>query len=195
MKYLIYLFFAILNNMHKFWFFIILIGRCSQFNPDVLGQKDVNGDTISTWCRSGYKGDEAICFICNNIIKCGQHGVSAVKRHAKLKSHIENCAKVRDHNGIIKKLKQPEILPSFNNSIQTHVDKVCSAETLFCVAVASQSLPYSFANVASSLFPKMFHDSEIAKSFKCKSSKLSYVISDGLGPYLKQKFIDEITST
>lgn len=38
----------------------------------------------------------------------------------------------------------------------------------------------------------MFSDSEVAKNFSCGRHKLSYVISDGLGPYFKAKVIDEL---
>ena len=57
----------------------------------------------------------------------------------------------------------------------THSEKVIAAETMFCVAVACHNVPYMFINTASSLFPKMFLDSEVANDFKCKSTKLSYI--------------------
>ncbi|KAL3195697.1 hypothetical protein MRX96_001819 [Rhipicephalus microplus] len=38
----------------------------------------------------------------------------------------------------------------------------------------------------------MFPDSETAKGFQCGRKKLSYIISDGLGPYFKAKVIKEL---
>ncbi|EEC07669.1 hypothetical protein IscW_ISCW006805 [Ixodes scapularis] len=42
------------------------------------------------------------------------------------------------------------------------------------------------------MYPHMFPDSEIARNFRCGRKKLSYVISDGLGPYFKSKGIEEL---
>ncbi|CAN7939506.1 unnamed protein product, partial [Ixodes hexagonus] len=42
------------------------------------------------------------------------------------------------------------------------------------------------------MYPDMFPDSEIARSFKCGRKKLSYLISDGMGPYFKSKVIEEL---
>lgn len=58
--------------------------------------------------------------------------------------------------------------------------KVTKAEVIFCTSVAVCNLPYFYAVNAISIFPIMIEDSSIVKDFKCKSSKLSYVISDGL---------------
>ncbi|CAN7939256.1 unnamed protein product [Ixodes hexagonus] len=42
------------------------------------------------------------------------------------------------------------------------------------------------------MYPHMFPDSEIARSFKCGHKKLSYLVSDGIGPYFKSKVIEEL---
>ncbi|KAH6948290.1 hypothetical protein HPB50_023344 [Hyalomma asiaticum] len=38
----------------------------------------------------------------------------------------------------------------------------------------------------------MFPDSQIAKAFQCGRKKVSYIISDGLGPYFKGKVVEEL---
>ncbi|KAH6931313.1 hypothetical protein HPB50_023512 [Hyalomma asiaticum] len=38
----------------------------------------------------------------------------------------------------------------------------------------------------------MFPDSQIAKGFQCGRKKVSYIISDGLGPYFKGKVVEEL---
>ncbi|KAG0432067.1 hypothetical protein HPB47_021192 [Ixodes persulcatus] len=38
----------------------------------------------------------------------------------------------------------------------------------------------------------MFPDSQIAKGFQCGRKKISYIISDGLGPYFKEKMVQEL---
>lgn len=82
--------------------FFFFTERCTRFNPDILKQRDCNNDLISDWCTSGFKPEEGLCTVCDMTIKCNQHGVSAVKRHAELKKHVENCNKIRDSSGQIK---------------------------------------------------------------------------------------------
>ncbi|KAG0418789.1 hypothetical protein HPB47_004580 [Ixodes persulcatus] len=38
----------------------------------------------------------------------------------------------------------------------------------------------------------MFPDSQIAKGFQCGRKKISYIISDGLGPYFKEKVVQKL---
>lgn len=134
--------------------------------------------------------------ICNKVIACSQHGISAIKRHAQNKSHIEACKSKRGSNGIIKSIPQARINASdgtlCNQLLNSHASSVTQAETLFTVALASDNVPYAFADTGTKIFPKMFHDSQVARDFNCKRSKVSYIISDGLGPYLKEQLITDI---
>lgn len=162
-----------------------------------MKQADSNGDVISTWCTAGFKPWEALCVICNEVINCSQHGVSAVKRHARNKKHIEACKVKRTANGILKPASQLRIMNASNLTLcgslcNSHADLVTSAETLFTVAIASDSVPYSFADTGTKIFPRMFQDSSVARDFNCKRSKVSYIVSDGLGPYLKNELISDI---
>ena len=43
---------------------------------------------------------------------------------------------------------------------------------------------------AAQLFPVMFQDSDIAKQFKMRKDKNSYVVTFGLGPYFQDQFIE-----
>lgn len=102
---------------------------------------------------------------------------------------------MRNAKGVIKKSTQQYITDGFNLSSISHADKVTKAEVIFCTSVAVHNLPYAYGNTASSIFPIMFEDSNIAKDFKCKSTKVSYLISDGLGPFFKEKLVNEVYKT
>lgn len=67
-----------------------------------------------------------------------------------------------------------------------------NAETLFVLGMTLKGIPYSWADTATALFPKLFGDSETAKQFSCKRFKASYIVSDGLGPYFKKLVLDEL---
>ncbi|KAH9371469.1 hypothetical protein HPB48_010416 [Haemaphysalis longicornis] len=72
-------------------------------------------------------------------------------------------------------------------------DKITKAEALFTMSLAVKAIPFAYADTASRTFPLMFPDSKIAESFSCGRSKVSYIVSDGLGPHFKIKVIDEVS--
>lgn len=159
---------------------------------DVLHESDENGDKISIWCRQADEGT-AFCVFCNQSINCRQHGVTAVKRHATMKRHIDATSRHRDASGVLQRPKtiQPTLeFGSPGNVLQC--DRVTNAETLFVLGMTLKGIPYSWADTATALFPKMFGDSETAKQFSCKRFKASYIVSDGLGPYFKKLVLDEL---
>lgn len=117
-----------------------------------------------------------------------------MKRHALGKKHINSCSKIRDNSGNIKFQQQQLNANSWQNAIvknQTK-DSVTTAETLFALMVAEEDIPYSIGDTACDIFPSMFPDSKIAKEFSCSRKKISYIISDGIGPFLKEKIITDI---
>ncbi|KAH7936697.1 hypothetical protein HPB49_003128 [Dermacentor silvarum] len=71
-------------------------------------------------------------------------------------------------------------------------DRATRAETLLVLGVTLKGIPYSWADTATSLYRKMFPDSELAKKIFCRRTKASYIISDGLGPHFKQCIVDEL---
>lgn len=161
----------------------------------MLNEIDSNGDIISVWCRQGIKQEEAFCTICNTIINCAQHGVAAVKRHAANKSHVELCTQHRDASGVLKKpaTKQVQLESCFATGPGlSEADRAARADTYFALGVALSGIPYTYGDVATKMMPLMFPDSKIAKEFQCGRKKLSYIISDGLGPYFKKAVTDEL---
>lgn len=161
----------------------------------MLNETDANGDLISVWCRPGPKEDEATCIFCSKVIHCSHHGVSAVKRHANNKQHVEACKQHRDE---LEALKKPATTQSLLESCLpaglgiSEADRATLAETYFVLAVAIAGIPYSWGDTATSIFPLMFPDSKAAKEFQCGRKKVSYVVSDGLGPYFKKAVVDEL---
>ncbi|XP_071033143.1 uncharacterized protein [Parasteatoda tepidariorum] len=169
--------------------------RCTKLNHDVLEEIDCNGDLIKLWCIPGSKPSDAICCICNCKIDCAQRGASAIKRHASSVKHIEKCRMNRKNDGTLKKPSQMRFTTTstFQNiTVLSHEDKILSAEIMFAFSIISRNVPYTYGDVATVMFTRMFPDSSIAKHFSCGRAKLSYFISDGIGLYLKEKLLEEI---
>lgn len=70
-------------------------------------------------------------------------------------------------------------------------DQICRAEAIFAMSVTMNSIPFSWGDTATEIYHAMFPDSDVAKGFSCGRSKLSRIVSDGLGPY-KSKVVDEL---
>lgn len=169
--------------------------RRTSFNPSVLDETDSNGDVIKVWCvASGdLKSTEAKCIFCNVVICCAQHGASAIKRHASTKMHLKTTER---HRNAERKLMRPkELQPTLSFSGGANIlrldDSVTRAEALFALSLAVRPVPFTYADTASSTFAAMFPDSKIAEKFSCGRTKVSYIISDGLGPYFKKKVTEE----
>lgn len=127
-------------------------------------------------------------------ISCSQHGAAALKRHATLKKHIQATARHRDKNGSLlpPKMVLTALQFSQGTSGMTLQDQICRAEAIFAMSVTMKSIPFSWGDTATEIYHAMFPDSDVAKGFSCGRSKLSRIVSDGLGPYFKSKVVDEL---
>ncbi|XP_050044186.2 uncharacterized protein [Dermacentor andersoni] len=115
-------------------------------------------------------------------------------RHATSLKHIENAKKHRNKDGVLTKSTTIQSTLDFTkNAVSLSLqENVTRAETVFALSVVSNSLPYTLGDVATATYPNMFPDSQIAKAFQCGRKKVSYIISDGLGPYFKAKVLEEL---
>ncbi|XP_040063055.1 uncharacterized protein LOC120837616 [Ixodes scapularis] len=168
--------------------------RHTKFNDSVLHEKNGNGDLIAEWCKKSAKESDGFCIICSTPVNCSQHGISAIKRHASSKKHVSHASKLRNSEGRLRKsgLVQSSLDFSRYEATVSLESSTVKAETVFALSVVASSLPYTWGDTATAIYPHMFPDSEIARNFRCGRKKLSYVISDGLGPYFKSKVIEEL---
>lgn len=155
---------------------------------------DANGDLFEAWCRAGEREEDAFCVVCCQTINCAFHGVTAVKRHSQSKKHLERTKQLRGPDG---KLKRPAAVQAVLNfsaasTIASYNDRVTASEALFVLAVTLKGIPYSWGDTATPLYRAMFPDSKVAKDFSCSRKKVSYVVSDGLGPYFKSLVLKEV---
>ena len=74
-------------------------------------------------------------------------------------------------------------------------DQICKAEALWALKTAKDDFSFRASDVFPQLLQRMCPDSEIAKGVKMSHTKVSYVISHGLGPYFLQKTVDDILNT
>ena len=66
------------------------------------------------------------------------------------------------------------------------------AEIIATLHFAAQNLSFSSSQNLSTLYQQQFPDSVIARNVKIGPSKMSYIVSYGLGPYFRQMIIKDI---
>lgn len=159
----------------------------------MLQEVDCNNDRIGLWGKQGFRDTEALCTLCSVTISCAQRGAAAVKRHAASKRHLDVVAKHRDTSGILRPPKHLQTTIDFSEGkLQVSLqEKVCQAQEIFVMSVVSKGMPYSWADTATDIQKKMLPDSTITKNFNCGRNKLSYIVSDGLGPHFKSRLFTE----
>ena len=74
-------------------------------------------------------------------------------------------------------------------SVMTLQDQIMKAETLWALKTASENFSFRVSDGVPELFQKMFPDSTTAKHMTMSRTKVSYMISHGLGPYFQQQLM------
>ena len=74
----------------------------------------------------------------------------------------------------------------------SHTKQVLRAEALWALKVALGNFSYSSCDGISDLFQEMFLSDPISKDFMLSSSKVSNLISHGLGPHFYNLLVEDI---
>ena len=82
--------------------------------------------------------------------------------------------------------------PGTDSRIHVGGDAVLGAETLWAIKTCVSHFSTSSSENVSSVFRKMFPDSQIAERFQCGKTKCSYLINHGIAPHVKQLLLDAV---
>jgi hypothetical protein len=73
-------------------------------------------------------------------------------------------------------------------------EKIATAEILWAPKVAQSNYSYSSCDATPALFKRMF-PGDVAEHFSMSKSKVSYLLSDGLGPHFRREMCASICET
>ena len=185
-------------------------GGKTHFNASWLNKIDKNGQKLNQWCRKDSSSNlNGFCFICDKSISCSNTGVGQLMNHADGQKHKDNmklrnsCSQkkffVEKQSSVVASTSQGGGDTEKKSSIiqlqsLSHKEQVCKAETLWAFKVAASGYTYSSCDGTPELFQSMFPGSSVAKDFTMSKSKVSYMISDGLGPYFRQTIANKIAT-
>ncbi|CAM1331070.1 Uncharacterised protein r2_g4007 [Pycnogonum litorale] len=156
----------------------------TKFKRSWLEKEDNNGHVIGCWLAEDPKCEmQAKCVLCSSTIKCSGGGIQQILIHAHGKNHKERVNAKFNKN----QLKfAPVAIQGANPLLWTHGDRVRIAEAAWALHCAKHNHSYRSSDHIPELFNFMFN-SPLAADFTMSRSKMSYLISDGLGPYFKDE--------
>lgn len=108
----------------------------------------------------------AWCVVCSRDVNVSASGVYDVRMHMKSKLHEKNAKLALQHAPMTAFFKAKTETP----------ESTTTAEVMFSYFVAEHNLPTAIADHFCSLAPRMFPDSAIAKTFKCRRTKTTMIV-------------------
>ena len=157
-------------------------------------------ENYSCWVKKTIDKHKAYCAIYLKEFSVSGEGIKALDVHTEGKGHKEKRKKTDNQSKLTSVAKNSEetleetVRPKQHEKIDTMMIKTgtLKAEIIWSLEVLMPN--YSFNSYAnnSHLFAVMFEDSQIAQSFSLGSTKLSYNITFGLAPYIKNMLLEGV---
>ncbi|CAF2834584.1 unnamed protein product [Rotaria sp. Silwood2] len=181
--------------------------NATKFNTSWLQKVDTDGTPVNRWLKQGAKPSSFVCTLCKSgDLYCGNKGWQSIECHMNNKKHRDNLKLIKENSTFIVQTEpnHTQAEPGYassNNSMITLApqtkninfsDHVTRAETLWTMNAARQGYSYLSCDESDDLFRRMFPDSQIAQEFKMERTKLSYVVSHGLGPFFHRNLAEDI---
>jgi hypothetical protein len=151
-----------------------------------------SGLIVKRWLQQGTQDSTFVCTICSTgDWDCGNKGWQSVEQHMINKKHRDTI-KLITNNSTFVSVMQANNVDEQQRSAATlsHPSKTISfqnqatrAEAMWPINDACHGHSDKSCDEAGDLFRMMFPDSKIAEQFSMERTKMSYVISHGLGPY------------
>lgn len=169
----------------------------TQFNPAWLDKLDNNGHCLSEWCKMDTGNCFAVfCFVCSKSISCSNSGLAQLVGHADSMKHRQAMKVCKDKSQtLLFKSPTPETSQQGGGDPEKEIaflkpltvsDQITKAEALWAMQLASFGYSYRSCDGIGELFKLMFPGS-YADQFTMSKSRMSYLISDGLGPYFRKE--------
>ena len=188
----------------------------TKFQESWLHKSDCAGNQLKQWCRADSTSPhKAYCMLCCKSIQCSNSGFQQLLHHAEGKKHSDlafaRFGKGQKHleKGVTPIGPSNSGAPSLHNEASasstpastTYVvqspslqEKIASAEILWALKVAQSNYSYSSCDATPALFKRMF-PGDVAEHFSMSKSKVSYLLSDGLGPHYRREMCASICET
>lgn len=168
-------------------------GGKTKFNVSWGLKDDANNDKINTWCQAGSTPYNAYCNYCKKEVSVDNSGLAQLVQHSKTTKH-KDARKILV-NPAQSKLSVGKPEPSTSGkpilSVTNLSTDVTKAEIIWGLKVASTDMSYRSCDKIGQTFNAMFN-CPISRDFQLSRTKVSYMISDGFGPYFSKQLIYDV---
>jgi hypothetical protein len=132
-----------------------------------------------TFLRQAKSEYHVNCTTCKLDINISHGGSNDIERHIATDKHKKNSIALSTISDIRMFQKQGEDLSTIR------------AESIFTNFVIMHNLPFSVADHITNIFPKMFPDSKIAKTYACKHTKTA-AVANCIGENTQKKVVEKM---
>lgn len=165
------------------------LAKC-RVKSDWFLKVDALGNLISLWCTKSADGNlsAVFCKICCQTINCEKKGFQAIVQHVDYRKHLENAKNM---------LSATQLRLTGGTEATTSVQLYCTkdsgarAELIWSMKNVVCNMSAESCDGISKTFEAMFTEA-FPKGFSLGSTKLSYIISEALGPYFRQQMLNEM---
>ncbi|CAF1037137.1 unnamed protein product [Rotaria sordida] len=179
----------------------------TKFHTSWLEKLDSDDTSIKRWLKQGANPSTFICTLCKtDELSCKNNGWESVERHMNNKKHRDNLKLIKENSTFIIRNEPavtqhqqgsssstvPMVTLTRQNENISFTDQVTRAEALWAINTARHGYSYRSCDDLENLFRRMLPDSRIAEHYKMEQTKLSYVISHGLGPFFHRDLVQDI---
>ena len=179
----------------------------TKFNQAWLNNRDSQGFLVGQWCKADEANTKALCTVCGKSFNVDNSGFQQILAHSKGLKH-QNLTRAKlspsqSHFKVNGNNKQPAPIPCSSKTETTDrtqpiLDKctndlVTQAEILWALKISQGNFSYRSCDDIPALFKKMFPGNVVAENFSMSRTKISYLISDGLGPFFRKELCAKVS--
>lgn len=182
------------------------MGKC-KFQNSWFTKTDGKGNPLRSWLKQCDE-ENAFCIFCSKKINFSLKGLQALQQHANGKKHQDKNNSSNVNQTVIKIVRvedldkdnntqtvdQTKLMPANSLQLFSRKENSTKAEILWTLRAVVHN--YSFQscegirNTFEAMFPESFLDN--SNNFSLSPKKMSYIITEALGPYFKEQFIEEL---
>lgn len=188
--------------------------------PEWFIKKDHLNYIISSWCKKK-SNTEVLCLVCDKEISCERKGIAALTQHAKSSIHIKNANLKLSSQQLVLKPRESGSSSCVSGSRSTALttssngpllstppystlsneislfhpkEPTARAELIWAMKSVVSNIAPSVCDDLNDVFNAMFPHA-VPEDFSLGRTKLSYLVTDALGPYFYNLLIHKAKNT
>lgn len=161
--------------------------RSTHFNNSWLQKQE-----CSAWLAEGRLSTEAKCLLCNAVFSIAGSGFSQVQQHAQSKKHVLATGACSSQSKLGFTSSGNVVIKAGSGRVMCHDDKVSRAEIVLLLCLVKHNYSFSSHSDLIDDLSYILPDSDTVRDMSLGSTKSSYSLANGLGPYFHDQLVKDI---